>query len=156
MAHFGGTVDRDDVTIVGKRGPKSGTHLKSQADVIAAQRKGLAVETEKKYEAGNNKQHGQVSNATKLDRETEELKHKTLDLQVGKVIQQARNAKNMTQVELARLINEKQQIINEYEQAKGIPNQQILGKLERVLGVKLRGKDIGQPFGPKTKTETKN
>jgi putative transcription factor len=45
------------------------------------------------------------------------------------------------------LINEKQQIINEYEQAKAIPNQQILSKLERALGVKLRGKDKGQPFG---------
>jgi putative transcription factor len=88
----------------------------------------------------------------KLDQESEELKHEKLDLQVGKIIQQARNAKGITQVELARLINEKQQIINEYEQAKAIPNQQILAKLERVLGVKLRGKDKGQPLGgPKDK-----
>lgn len=149
MAHLGGQVGWNDVTIIGKKGPKAGAHLKTQAEIAAAQKKGLAVETEKKYEAGGNKQHGGPSNATKLDRETEELKHKTLDLQVGKVIQQARTAKGMTQVELARTINEKQQVINEYEQAKGIPNQQILGKLERVLGVKLRGKDIGQPFGPK-------
>ena len=102
-----------------------------------------------KDEAGHNKQHGGPSNAVKLDKETEELKHDKIDLQVGKIIQQARNAKGITQVELARLINEKQQIINEYEQAKGIPNQQILAKLERALGVKLRGKDKGQPFGPK-------
>jgi putative transcription factor len=152
MAHLGGQVGWDDQVVIGKRGPKGGTTLKSQAEVIAAQRKGLAVETEKKYEAGHNKQHGGPSNAVKLDQETEELKHEKLDLQVGKVIQQARNAKGLTQVELARQINEKQQIINEYEQAKAIPNQQILGKLERVLGVKLRGKGIGQPLsgpGPK-------
>lgn len=148
MAHAGGQVGWDDVTIIGKRGPKGGTTLKSQQDIIAAQRKGLEVETEKKFSTGN-KNHAGPSNAVKLDNETEELKHEKLDLQVGKIIQQARNAKGITQVELARLINEKQQIINEYEQAKAIPNQQILSKLERVLGVKLRGKDKGQPFAQK-------
>ena len=100
-----------------------------------------------KDDAGHNKQHGGPSNAVKLDQESEELKHEKLDLQVGKIIQQARNAKGITQVELARLINEKSQIINEYEQAKAIPNQNILAKLERTLGVKLRGKNMGQPFG---------
>lgn len=147
MAHSGGQVGWDDVTVIGKRGPRGGTTLKSEADVIAAQRKGLGVETEKKFTAGSNKQHGGPSNAVKLDQETEELKHQKLDLEVGKIIQQARNAKGLTQVELAKQINEKQQIINEYEQAKAIPNQQILAKLERVLGVKLRGKDKGQPLG---------
>jgi putative transcription factor len=39
----------------------------------------------------------------KLDQETEELKHAKLDLEVGKIIQQARNAKGITQVELARV-----------------------------------------------------
>ena len=37
------------------------------------------------------------------------------------------------------MINEKPQIIQEYESGKAIPNQQILAKLERILGVKLRG-----------------
>lgn len=147
MAHFGGQVNAEETVTIGKRGQRAGTTLKSQADVIAAQRKGLAIDTEKKFNAAHNKQHSGPSNAVKLDQESEELKHEKLDLQVGKVIQQARNAKNLTQVELAKLINEKQQIINEYEQAKAIPNQQILAKLERVLGVKLRGKDLGSPFG---------
>jgi len=68
-------------------------------------------------------------------------------------MQQARVAKEWTQADLARQINEKQQVINEYEQGKAIPNQQVLAKLERALGVKLRGKDIGQPLssGPKKK-----
>ena len=43
--------------------------------------------------AATNKNHGAVSNAVKLDQETEELKHAKLDLEVGKIIQQARNAK---------------------------------------------------------------
>jgi putative transcription factor len=37
------------------------------------------------------------------------------------------------------MINEKPQIIQEYESGKAMPNQQILSKLERILGVKLRG-----------------
>jgi putative transcription factor len=36
-------------------------------------------------------------------------------------------------------INEKPQVIQEYESGKAIPNNQIIVKLERVLGVKLRG-----------------
>jgi putative transcription factor len=50
---------------------------------------------------------------------------------------------------LAQAINEKPQIVNEYEAGKAIPNNQILGKLERTLGVKLRGKDIGTPLQAK-------
>ena len=56
------------------------------------------------------------------------------------LIQQARMAKSLTQKQLATLINEKPNVIAEYEQGKAIPNHQILGKLERKLGVKLRGK----------------
>ena len=63
---------------------------------------------------------------------------------VKKAILQGRLAKKLTQAQLAQQINEKPQVIQEYEQGKAIPNQQILGKLERVLGVKLRGKGIGK------------
>ncbi|KAG6539955.1 hypothetical protein Mapa_018704 [Marchantia paleacea] len=52
---------------------------------------------------------------------------------------QARLEKKFTQAQLAQLINEKPQIVQEYESGKAIPNQLILVKLERVLGVKLRG-----------------
>ena len=83
----------------------------------------------------------------------EELHHERVDKDVSRAMQQARVAKEWTQADLARHINEKQQVINEYEQAKAIPNQQVLAKLERALGVKLRGKEIGQPLstGPKKK-----
>lgn len=55
-------------------------------------------------------------------------------------------------------INEKPQVITDYEAGRGIPNQQIIGKIERAIGIKLRGKDKGQPLEPpgaKTSTAKK-
>jgi putative transcription factor len=40
-------------------------------------------------------------------------------------------------------------LIVDYESGKAVPNQQILGKMERALGVKLRGKDIGSKLEDK-------
>ena len=37
--------------------------------------------------------------------------------------------------------------MNDYESGRGIPNQQVLAKMERALGIKLRGKNIGEPLG---------
>lgn len=48
-------------------------------------------------------------------------------------------------------ICEKPQIVNDYEAGRGIPNHMILGKIERVIGIKLRGKDIGTPMVPPAK-----
>ena len=45
----------------------------------------------------------------------------------------------MTQKDLAQKTNEKPSVIQDYESGKAIPNPQILGKFERILGVKLRG-----------------
>merc|ERR1712008_572092 len=54
-----------------------------------------------------------------------------------------------SQKDLATKICEKPQIVTEYEQGKAIPNQQILAKMERALGMKLRGKDKGKPLEAK-------
>lgn len=89
-----------------------------------------------------------TKNTAKLDRETEELHHKTIPLEVGKLIQQGRQAKNLSQKDLATKINEKPQVITDYEAGRGIPNNVIIGKIERVIGLKLRGKDIGKPMAP--------
>ncbi|CAH0387485.1 unnamed protein product [Bemisia tabaci] len=97
---------------------------------------------------GQNKQHATVKNTAKLDRETEELKHDTVPLDVGKLIQQGRQAKGWSQKDLATRINEKPQVIQEYEAARGIPNQTVISKIERALGMKLRGKDRGKPMAP--------
>ena len=48
MANAGGQVGWDDVTVIGKRGPKGGSTLRTPQDVLSAQKKGLEVDTEKK------------------------------------------------------------------------------------------------------------
>lgn len=103
--------------------------------------------------AGQNKQHSITKNTAKLDRETEELHHDRVTLEVGKVIQQGRQSKGLTQKDLATKINEKPQVIADYESGRAIPNNQVLGKIERAIGLKLRGKDIGKPIekGPRAK-----
>ena len=47
--------------------------------------------------------------------------------------------KGLSQKDCAQKINEKPSVLQDYESGKAIPNTQILSKLERVLGVKLRG-----------------
>jgi len=70
-------------------------------------------------------------------------------MDVGKLIQKGRQAKEMTQKDLATKICEKPQVVTEYESGKAVPNQAILGKLERALDMKLRGKDKGKPLEKK-------
>ena len=94
----------------------------------------MQVDTVKKQGAGYD-----ARKMGKLDNETEELSHVKVNTEVKKAILQGRLAKKMTQAQLAQQINEKPQIVQEYESGKAIPNQAILGKLERILGVKLRG-----------------
>lgn len=60
-------------------------------------------------------------------------------LTYSQAIQQARMEKGLSQKDCAQKINEKPSVLQDYESGKAIPNTQILTKLERVLGVKLRG-----------------
>ena len=55
-------------------------------------------------------------------------------------MQTARLELKLSQKDVAQKVNEKPSVIQDYESSKAIPNPQILGKLERILGVKLRGK----------------
>jgi len=61
-----------------------------------------------------------------------------------KTIQQARQAKGMSQADLAKAINENSKVVQEYEKGSAIPNANVLGKMEKHLGVKLRGKKGGK------------
>lgn len=55
-----------------------------------ARRQGIPVETQQKYGGGSNKQQAGAKNTAKLDRETEELKHDQVPLELGKLIMRAR------------------------------------------------------------------
>jgi putative transcription factor len=86
---------------------------------------------------GNASAHsGAGLNAKRLE-ESDELKHVKVDKSLSKAIMQARTAKKLSQKELATKINEKPQVVGEYESGKAIPNPQIIGKIERALGCKL-------------------
>jgi putative transcription factor len=92
---------------------------------------------EKKFAAGENK-HGISGDALrKLDDSTEAGHLNTVDRSLSIAIAQARQAKKMTQKQLAQAINEPAQTIQTYENGKAVPNGQTIAKLDKALGIKL-------------------
>merc|ERR1712002_342135 len=140
--------DWDTVTYLRKTHHAPGAAKNKQNVNAAMRRGGDEVETRQKFAAGTNKKLATSKNTMKLDQETDQLHHDTVSLSVGRLIQKGRQDKQMNQKELATKINEKAQVINEYESGKAIPNNQVLGKIERAIGIKLRGKDKGKPLQP--------
>lgn len=148
--------DWDSVTVIGSKarlgnggGPRANV-AKTQAQINAARRTGNVLSVDKKYGTANKANNTDGQRLTKIDRTDDVVAVKKLDPAVGKAIAKARQEKKMSQKDLATKVNEKPNVINDYEAARSAPNQQLLGKMERALGVKLRGKDIGAPlFGPK-------
>ncbi|KAK3747970.1 hypothetical protein QZH41_019443 [Actinostola sp. cb2023] len=125
--------DWDSVTYLKKKTPRA-AEMRSKQAVASAQRHGEKIDTTEKFSAGGNRQHSTNKDTAKLDRETDELHHVKLTLDVGKLIQKGRVDKKFTQKELATKINEKPNVIMDYEQGKAIPNNQILAKIERAIG----------------------
>jgi len=85
--------------------------------------------TQVQHCAGNKEFH-------KLDSEEAEAP-KILGLDAAKLIQTSRCALNLTQVQLAQKINEKANLVKDYETGKVVPNRAVLNKINRVLGIKI-------------------
>ncbi|GMI31879.1 hypothetical protein TrCOL_g12623 [Triparma columacea] len=110
---------------------------KTKQGMASALRTGK-VQSELKHGAGSNSSahSGANVNARKLE-ESEETKHATSGKSLGQAIMKARMAKKLTQKQLATAINEKPQVVGQYEQGSAIPNPQIISKLERQLNCRL-------------------
>lgn len=120
------------------RGGNSYSRPKTARGIDAAKKAGKMA-TEKRYGAGGNASahSSTIMSTKKLEESTEAGKIAKVDLSLRKAIQQARMAKKMSQKELATAINEKPQVVGDYESGKAVPNPQIISKLERKLGCKL-------------------
>ncbi|KAM7509493.1 hypothetical protein LguiA_019946 [Lonicera macranthoides] len=138
---FGGSVTQDwEPVVIRKTKPKAQA-LRDPKIVNQALRSGGQVQTVKKSDAGvNRKGPATALNARKLDEAAEPAALERVGTDVRQAIQKARMEKKMSQADLAKQINERTQVVQEYESGKAVPNQAVLGKMERVLGVKLRGK----------------
>jgi putative transcription factor len=118
-----------------KRAP-TGAKAADPKLVNEARRQGKDIEVEKRRSA-TNKVSGVPANAKKLDEETEVFRHDHVSHDFRIALQKARQAKGLTQQQLATLINEKITVINEYESGKAIPQGPIIQKMNRALGVVL-------------------
>ncbi|KAJ3692049.1 hypothetical protein LUZ60_012399 [Juncus effusus] len=138
-----GTITQDWEPVVIRKSKPKPSELKAAKSVNNALRTGVPVETVKKHSAGTNKSGsgtGLAVHVRKLEEMTEPAGFEKVGAEVRAKIQKARVEKKMSQAELAKLINERVQVVQEYESGKAVPNQAVLAKMERVLEVKLRGK----------------
>ncbi|CAI0389915.1 unnamed protein product [Linum tenue] len=140
-----GVISQDWDPVVLRKKPAKG-HERDPKAVNQALRTGAPVQTIKKSDAGSNKKPtaAPVVNARKLDELTEPAALDRVPAEVRQLIQKARLEKKMSQAELAKQINEPPKVVQEYENGKAVPNQAILAKMEKVLGVKLRGKVVSK------------
>ena len=73
----------------------------------------------------------------RLDEDTTTFKHASVPLELARAIQAGRAAKGWKQAELAAAVQLPPAVVTAYESGKGTPNNEVIAKLERALGVKL-------------------
>mmetsp|Transcript_30281 Transcript_30281/g.42207 ORF Transcript_30281/g.42207 Transcript_30281/m.42207 type:complete len:82 (-) Transcript_30281:313-558(-) len=60
-----------------------------------------------------------------------------ITVEFKKALMKARQAKGLTQKQLANMIQVQQSVIQQYENGKAIPNGQVISKLARALGTRF-------------------
>jgi putative transcription factor len=104
---------------------------KTQSQLAAAKAKGQ-IETVKK------ETHTAPSNAHRLDdNEAADFKHQEVTHEFKVALMQARQAKGISQKDLAAKLNVKTSLITDYEQGKAVPQGAFIAQMNKVLGVTL-------------------
>ncbi|RLN14336.1 hypothetical protein BBJ28_00014161 [Nothophytophthora sp. Chile5] len=130
-------------------GSRSAPRGANKTAALNSARRAGDVTTEAKYGAGTNKGAHSAANVNMRKLEEDVDNFKPVDRSLSQSLMKARMEKKMTQKALATQINEKPQVIADYESGRAIPNGQIISKLNRALGVQL-------PRGPKKKKAVDN
>lgn len=98
-----------------------------------------------KAHAKKMRQVANISNKTnhnKIDTTDDLPKVTTVGKDIGQLISTTRNAKHMTQSDLAKQLNIKSDVIRDYENGTAQRNGNLLNKMGQLLGIKLTGKNI--------------
>lgn len=120
-----------------RKTPPSNAHLKDPKLINNLKRNNNPyIDTQAKQSSNKHGHDGPLINPKKL--EEGEISLPRISPQLKQTIITARNQKKLTQAQLAQQINEKHQIVQEYENGKAIPNPQVLNKMSKVLGVHLK------------------
>ncbi|KAK8806452.1 hypothetical protein WA538_003550 [Blastocystis sp. DL] len=108
--------------------------------VNIARRFNRPVVTTLKYDAGKNKSDLTMDHIHlhKVEDEEEVFTVPKVGLSFRLNLQKARQSKNMTQKDLAAKLNVKTSVIQDYESGKVVPNNALISRMERILGMKLR------------------
>lgn len=121
--------DGDWKPVVLRKGPAP--KPTSQAAIASARASG-------QIESIPKSQHTAPANARRLDdNEVESFRHATIPTEFKLALQKARQAKNLTQAQLAQQLNVQVSVVNSYESGKAVPDAQIIQKLNRALGITL-------------------
>lgn len=114
-------------------------------ETVVLRGKGAHVKAKKKRDGETEtraKFDGSKSSAMrKLDDATEVAKPQRINPKIKEAIMKARTAKGLTQKELAQRAQVQPTIVQQYETGKAKADVAVLRKMERILGVKLTGKE---------------
>jgi putative transcription factor len=124
--------DWNKITFTGPTGKQK----KGEQAVQDAHRRGMDVETIRRA-GGTNSNRAPAVNMRKLAEEDDVVPVAELPHEFRMAMQKARVAASLSQADLAKRINEKQSVVNDYENGRAVPNPQVIVKIERALNCRL-------------------